>query len=94
MKDWESLSDPKPDWETFKRMMSQLNNNKLVVRTMWLKKNTSTNLIIKSLATIATPDPEPKPDPECCEHCNLFDVFSKGLCQGCFEDQYSDGARW
>ena len=48
MKDWESLSDPKPDWETFKRMMSQLNNNKLVVRTMWLKKNTSTNLIIKS----------------------------------------------
>lgn len=39
-------------------------------------------------ATLATPDPE------CCEHCNLFDVFSKGLCQGCFEDQYSDGARW
>ena len=87
MKDWESLSDPKPDWETFKRMMSQFNDNKLVVRTMWLKKNTSTNLIIEP-ATLATPDPE------CCEHCNLFDVFSKGLCQGCFEDQYSDGARW
>tara|TARA_B110000037_G_scaffold16088_1_gene16706 strand:- start:162 stop:509 length:348 start_codon:yes stop_codon:yes gene_type:complete len=51
-------------------------------------------LKIHELATIATPDPEPKPDPECCEHCNLFDVFSKGLCQGCFEDQYSDGARW
>ena len=55
-------------------------------------------LKIHELATLATPEPEPKPDPkpdpECCEHCNLFDVFSKGLCQGCFEDQYSDGARW
>ena len=38
MQSWENMSDPKPDWETFKRMMGQLNNNALVVKTMWLKK--------------------------------------------------------
>lgn len=59
----------------------------LVSDEQFIEYNTSTNLIIEP-ATLATPDPE------CCEHCNLFDVFSKGLCQGCFEDQYSDGARW
>jgi len=48
MQAWERLSEPKPDWETFKRMMPKCNNNELVVRTMWLKKNTGTNLVIKS----------------------------------------------
>ena len=44
---------------------------------------------------LATPTPEPKP--ECCEHCggesNCNELRSK-LCYICFEDQYSDGARW
>jgi hypothetical protein len=31
---------------------------------------------------------------ETCQFCDSDDVFRKGLCYGCFEDQYSDGARW
>ena len=54
-------------------------------------------LKIHELATIATPEPEPEPapkQPETCEFCDSEDIFHKGLCDGCFEDQYSDGARW
>ena len=55
-------------------------------------------LKIHELATIATPEPEPKPDhkpdPECYEHCGNADVLRSRLCYICFEDQYSDGARW
>ena len=54
-------------------------------------------LKIHELATIATPEPEPEPapkQPETCEFCDSEDIFHKGLCGGCFEDQYSDGARW
>ena len=51
------------------------------------RMNTSTNLIIEP-ATLATPDPE------CCEHCGNADVLRSKLCYICFEDQYSDGARW
>ena len=51
-------------------------------------------LKIHELATIATPEPEPKPEPECCEHCGSGDVLRSKLCYICFEDQYSDGARW
>jgi len=46
MKAWENLNSPKPDWETFKRMMSVLNNNPLVVRTLWLKKNSQSKVTI------------------------------------------------
>ena len=35
---WERMSDPKPDWETFKRMLSTFSDvDKL--RKAWLKKN-------------------------------------------------------
>ena len=45
-KAWENLSSPKPDWETFKRMLPSCNDNALVVRTMWLKKNSKSGLTI------------------------------------------------
>lgn len=52
-------------------------------------------LKIHELATLATPEPKPQPDPECCEHCGKTDdALRSKLCYGCFEDQYSDGARW
>ena len=47
MKAWEQLDWPKPDWETFKRMMPMFKNNALVVRTIWLRKNSGTTLTIK-----------------------------------------------
>ena len=35
---WECMSEPKPDWETFKRMLSTFGDvDKL--RKAWLKKN-------------------------------------------------------
>jgi hypothetical protein len=43
-----------------------------------------------SQITLATPEPKP----ECCQFCDSDDVSRKGLCYGCFEDQYADGARW
>ena len=46
MKAWEDLGSPKPDWETFKRMLASCNNNPLVVRTLWLKKNSKKGLTI------------------------------------------------
>jgi hypothetical protein len=51
-------------------------------------------LEIHELATLATPDPEPEHKPETCKHCESDDVFRKCLCYGCWEDQYSDGAKW
>ena len=47
MKAWENLGEPKPDWETFKRMMSQFKNKPLVVRTLWLKKNSQSKVTIR-----------------------------------------------
>jgi len=47
-------------------------------------------LKIHELATVATPKPEPK----CCQFCDSDDVFRTGLCYGCWNDQYSDRARW
>ena len=49
---------------------------------------------ILEIHELATPDPEPEPKPETCKHCESDDVFRKCLCYGCWEDQYSDGARW
>ena len=46
MKAWENLSSPKPDWETFKRMLPSCNNNPLVVRTLWIKKNSQSKVTI------------------------------------------------
>ena len=37
MQDWQNLSDPKPSWESFKRMMPMFNNDASVVKAMWLK---------------------------------------------------------
>jgi len=51
-------------------------------------------LKIHELATLSTPEPNPDPKADCCQFCDSDDVFRTGLCQGCFEDQYSDGARW
>ena len=39
MKLWTDLDLPKPNWETFKRMMPVFNNDALLVRKIWLKKN-------------------------------------------------------
>ena len=37
MQSWENLNEPKPDWETFKRMLSTFSDvNKL--HKAWLKK--------------------------------------------------------
>ena len=46
IKSWESLGSPKPSWETFKRMLPSCGDNPLVVRTLWLKKNSKKNLTI------------------------------------------------
>lgn len=43
---WENLNFPKPDWETFKRMLPNCQNCPLVVRTLWLKKNSRTSVKI------------------------------------------------
>ncbi len=48
MKAWEQLDWPKPDWETFKRMMPAFKNNALVVRTIWLRKNSDSRVVIRS----------------------------------------------
>jgi len=37
MQAWKNLSEPKPSWESFKRMMPMFNNDASVVKTMWLK---------------------------------------------------------
>ena len=47
LRSWEQLNWPKPDWETFKRMMPMFENNALVVRTIWLRKKRGTTLTIK-----------------------------------------------
>ncbi len=39
MKLWRDLDSPKPSWETFKRMMPVFNNDALLVRMIWAKKN-------------------------------------------------------
>lgn len=46
IKSWESLGSPKPSWETFKRMLPSCGDNPLVVRTLWLKKNSKKSLTI------------------------------------------------
>ena len=46
MESWENLGEPKPDWETFKRMLLSCNNNPLVVRTLWIKKNSQSKVTI------------------------------------------------
>lgn len=46
MESWENLGEPKPDWETFKRMLPSCNNNPLVVRTLWIKKNSQSKVTI------------------------------------------------
>jgi hypothetical protein len=38
MKAWEQLPSPKPDWETFKRMLPSCKNDPSAVRTIWMKK--------------------------------------------------------
>ena len=37
MQAWQNLSEPKPSWESFKRMMPMFNNDASVVKAMWLK---------------------------------------------------------
>lgn len=34
-----SIDEPKPTWETFKRMMSMLNNDVERVMSKWIKQN-------------------------------------------------------
>jgi len=46
MKAWEQLTWPKPDWETFKRMLPSCKNNPLVVKTIWLRKNSQKKIDI------------------------------------------------
>ena len=47
MKMWAEMDSPKPSWEAFKRMMPMFENNPLVVRTIWLNKNSGTIVKIK-----------------------------------------------
>jgi hypothetical protein len=47
LKAWEDLDWPKPSWETFKRMMPMFKNDPLVVRTIWIKKNSGTSVSIR-----------------------------------------------
>ena len=51
-------------------------------------------LKIHELATLSTPEPKPEPKPECCQFCDSDDVLRTGLCYICWDDQYSDRARW
>ena len=37
LKAWEQLNSPKPNWESFKRMMPMFKNDPMVVKTMWLR---------------------------------------------------------
>ena len=37
-KSWEELPEPKPDWETFKRMLPVFNFNALEVHRAWTAK--------------------------------------------------------
>ena len=37
-KAWEKLPFPKPDWETFKRMLPVFNFNALEVHRKWIEK--------------------------------------------------------
>lgn len=39
MKMWTDLPPPKPSWETFKRMLPACENNPLVVKARWTRKN-------------------------------------------------------
>lgn len=38
LKHWEQMPEPKPSWETFKRMMPQFGRNPLAVQIQWAKK--------------------------------------------------------
>ena len=40
---WDNMPEPKPSWETFKRMMSQFGGNPLAVQTQWEKKQRKLN---------------------------------------------------
>jgi hypothetical protein len=53
MKAWESLDSPKPDWETFKRMLPSCNNNPLVVRSLWIRKNSGTSVKITNSSQLS-----------------------------------------
>ena len=37
-KAWMQMRHPKPDWETFKRMLPVFDNNPKIVLAKWLKK--------------------------------------------------------
>ena len=37
MEAWQNLSEPKPSWESFKRMMPMFKNDASVVKAMWLR---------------------------------------------------------
>jgi hypothetical protein len=72
--------EPLKDWEPYSiwELIDDLGRDMLKIHEL------------ATLATLATPEPEP----ECCQFCDSDDVFRRGLCYGCFEDQYADGARW
>jgi hypothetical protein len=38
MEHWKKMPFPKPDWETFKRMMPQFGGNPLAVQIQWERK--------------------------------------------------------
>ena len=37
MEAWQNLSEPKPSWESFKRMLPMFKNDASVVKAMWLR---------------------------------------------------------
>ena len=45
-REWESLSEPKPSWETFKRLLSSANNDAQKALKMWKKKNSRKGTVI------------------------------------------------
>lgn len=43
LKHWECMPEPKPSWETFKRMMPLFGGNPLAVQIQWEKKQSKLN---------------------------------------------------
>ena len=44
--EWESIEEPKPSWEAFKRLLSSANNDAQKALKMWGKKNSRKGTVI------------------------------------------------
>jgi|TARA_R110000796_G_scaffold249145_1_gene376624 hypothetical protein len=46
MQAWESIKEPKPSWEVFKRLLSSANNDVQKALKIWEKKNSRRGTVI------------------------------------------------